>query len=307
LRRAARAWVAVAAGVTVFVALGPVVGLPGEEPPLVARFGFSSDIFFEVSLKDAQVAVELWAKQIVADARKPVQTNGRVLNDVDTLAGVVARDELDVVALPAMEYVRLRDRLPVVPALVGLRGESPLEDHVLLVRRDADLARLGALGGKRLIIQSGAVGVMTQAWLDTLLVKQGYPEASRFFGPIKYASKASQAVLPVFFRQADAAVVTHTSYATLLELNPQIGRELMVVAISPKLLLTMICVHRKSSEELRRLVVESALDLHNSAPGRKMLLLFRINRVVPFEPAYLEGVSDLFREHSALRGGLRRG
>lgn len=307
LRWAPKAWVAFATGVAMLAALGPASGLADEKQPLVVRFGLSSDIFFDVSPKDAQVALDVWAKRIVAGANRPVQTRGRVLNDADALAAVVARDELDVVALPTMEYLRLQDRLPVVPVLVGVRPDGPYEEHVILVRRDAELTRLEALGGKRLIMQSGAVGVMAQAWLDILLAKHGYPEASRFFGHIKGASKASQAVLPVFFRQADAAVVTRGSYATLLEMNPQIGRELVSIAESPKLLLSMLCLHRKSDEELRRLIVDSTLDLQNSATGRQVLLLFKVTRVILFEPAHLEGVWALFRDHRALRGGLRRG
>jgi len=307
LRRVPKAWIACAAGVAMLAALGPTSGLAGELEPLTARFGLSSDIFYDVSPKDAQVALEVWAKKIASGARRRVEASGRVVSDVDALAAVAERHEVDVVAFPTMEYLRLRDRLPVVPALVGSRSDGPQEEHVLLVRRDAGLAQLEALGGKRLLMQSGAVGVMTQAWLDILLAKHGYPEAGRFFGPIKGVPKASQAVLPVFFRQVDAAVVTRTSYATLLEMNPQIGRELVSIAESPKFLLSVMCLHRMADEALRRLVVESALDLQNSVTGRQVLLLFKITRVIPFEPAHLEGVSALFRDHRALRGGLRSG
>jgi ABC-type phosphate/phosphonate transport system substrate-binding protein len=307
LRRIAQAWVAAAVRATLVVALGPAWGLAGEERPLVVRFGMSSEIFFDVSPKDAQVALEVWAKRIVAGARRPVEASGRVLNDVDALAGAVVRNEVDVVALPTMDYLRLRDQVPIVPALVGSHRNGPQDEHTLLVRRDTGLAGLKALAGTRLLIQSGALGVMTQGWLDILLAKQGYPEASRFFGSIKGVGKASQAVLPVFFRQVDAAVVTRASYATLLEMNPQVGRELVSIAESPKLLMSVMCFQRKAEEEVRRVVADSAADLENSAAGRQVLLLFKVAKVIPFEPAFLEGVAALYRDHRALRGGLRRG
>jgi phosphonate transport system substrate-binding protein len=289
------------------VAGWPVYGAAADRPIVQARFGLSSDIFFDVSTKDARVALEVWATQIVAGAGKSVQASGRVLESTDALLAATARDEMDLIALPTSEYLRFRDRLPVVPILVGARANGPQDEHLVLVRRDSGLATLETLAGKRLILQAGALGAITQIWLDTLLLKRGLPETGRFFGQIRSAPKASQVVLPVFFRQAEAAVVTRASYETLMEMNPQMGRDLTALAESPQLLFSVMCIHRRADDEVRRLVVDSSLNLQRSAAGRQVLLLFKVARVIPFEPAYLDGISTLLREHRALLGGMRRG
>lgn len=295
------------ASLCALVALASPAVAADEQEPLTIRFGVASDIFFDVDAKDAQAALDVWVRQIGTDLKRPLRTSGHVLSDAEALTAAIGREALEVVGLPSLEYLRLRDRLPIVPALVGSPRSGPQDEHVLLVRRDAGISEVKALVGKGLIVQSGSVGVMAQAWLDILLARHGAPPATRFFGSIKQASKASQAVLPLFFRQVHAAVVTQTSYATLVELNPQLGREIVSLAHSPKLLMTVMCFHRKADEEVRRVVIQSALALEHSAAGRQVLLLFKIARVIPFEPAYLEGVATLFRDHRALYGGSRRG
>ena len=52
---------------------------------------------------------------------------------------------------------------------------------------------------------------------------------------IKEAQKPSQALMPVFFRQADACVASRHYFEVNSELNPQIQRELMSISNSPGL------------------------------------------------------------------------
>ena len=52
---------------------------------------------------------------------------------------------------------------------------------------------------------------------------------------MKLVDHASQAVLPVFFRQADACLMPRWSYDTMVELNPQVKDQAIILALSPLL------------------------------------------------------------------------
>ena len=49
-------------------------------------------------------------------------------------------------------------------------------------------------------------------------------------------AKPSQAILPVFFKQAEAALVTRATFDTAVELNPQLGAALRTLSRSPQLI-----------------------------------------------------------------------
>ena len=280
----------------------PAAGAPS---PRVARLALPADMFYDVSRKDAEIALETWGKELARGAKTQMQTQTAILDDGDAVSAATLRGEFDVFGLTALDFLRLREKLPADPALVGDRGRGPEDEHLIVVRRDGGPATLKDLAGKRLLCQAGVVGTLSRMWLDIALHRQGLPDASRFLGDIRSAGRPSQAVLPVFFRQADAAVVTQAAYATLQELNPQLGRDLVVLSRSPKLLFSLILFGKQTSAELRDLVSDSAFRLPMTATGKQALMLFKVNRVVPFDPANLDGVSWLVQEHVTQRNGRR--
>jgi hypothetical protein len=72
-------------------------------------------------------------------------------------------------------------------------------------------------------------------WLDTQLLRQQLPPSHSFFRSVKLVENASQAVLPVFFRQADACLLPRWSYDTMVELNPQVKEQTTILVHSPLL------------------------------------------------------------------------
>jgi len=277
----------------------------GAPSPRLARAVLPADMLADVSRKDAEIALAAWAKELGRAAKTPMQTQTSILDDADAVSSAVLRGDVDVFGMATLDYLRLRETLPADPVLVGERGGGPEDEYLIVVRRDSGPATLKDLAGKRVVSHAGAVGALSQMWLDVALHRQGLPDASRFFGEIRSAGRPSQAVLPVFFRQADAAVVTQTAYATLQELNPQLGRDLVVVSRSPKLLFSLMLFSKQAGAELRGLVTDSAFRLPTTTMGKQALMLFKINRVIPFDPANLDGVSWLVREHATQRNGRR--
>jgi ABC-type phosphate/phosphonate transport system substrate-binding protein len=279
---------------------------PAQDPFAdLIRIGLSSDVFYDVTKRDAEIALGSWAREIVRMARRPMDTSTVVHDDADAVAASVARGELDLFGVTGLDYLRLKGRIAADPALAGDRGRGPEDELLIVTRRDKGIARIADLAARSLMVPAGAMGVLARMWLDVELVKHGQPEAARFFGELRSVSRPSQAVLPVFFRQADAAVVTQAAYATLREMNPQLGRDLIEVSRSMKLLSSLLLFSRQAGASKREIAVDSALRLRETTTGKQVLLLFRITKVVPFEASWMDGVTQLVREHAALRGGRR--
>ena len=110
---------------------------------------------------------------------------------------------------------------------------------------------------------------LAPVWSETILAREGLGSASGFYGQITTASKISQAVLPVFFRQLDACVVTRSGFETMVELNPQVGRQLKVLASSPPVVPVVFCFRASYDSPIRAKVLEEIAQWHNtqSRPG----------------------------------------
>ena len=91
----------------------------------------------------------------------------------------------------------------------------------------------------------------------------------------------------------------------MVELNPQIGRELKVVATSADLTTGLLAFAANCSAEIRRLTINSSGGMHENPQGQHILELFGMQQVVPFQPEYLDGVASLVEEYeqTAVRDG----
>jgi ABC-type phosphate/phosphonate transport system substrate-binding protein len=284
--------------------LGPSGGTAWGAAPVPIRVGVATDILMDVSRKDAQASFEVWLKQLTGEGGTAAETRSVFLDDPGAMAAAIQRNDVDLVLLPTLTFLQL-ERLPLEPVRVGLASRASLDVELLLVHRESARASLADLAGKRLMLQPGAVGTMSQLWLDVLLAKQGLPEAGHFFSQIGQGMRASQVVLPVFFRQAEAAVVKEASFATVGEMNPQVAKDVVVLARSPELLHGVVCFNKQIAPEPRRLLMDGLQRMDTSPAGRQILTLFRVSRLLPFDPAQLVGVLGLVREHATLLG--RRG
>jgi ABC-type phosphate/phosphonate transport system substrate-binding protein len=86
-----------------------------------------------------------------------------------------------------------------------------------------------------------------------------------------------------------------------MALNPQIGRQLTVIAESPFLSDGVTCLLPTASENMRRAVEKAIMKLNESAKGRQLFTIFQTSGTVPFKQAYLEGLEELLKERSLLK------
>lgn len=291
------------ASAIVLLLAGPLCA-QGEDPGTLT-IGYSATMLLSVDKNDAQAAVRVWAKTLIDDTGISVGSEAFVFHDLPTLAQSIQDRRIDAVVLPALEYVKARETIPLVPAVIGTTRESAYYEYILLVRRSSDVEEIDRLRGKVLLADQGAGGDVSLMWLDTLLGEHGLPEARAFFGTVKDVGKVSQAVLPVFFGQADACLVSHGSFETMTELNPQLNSEMVILARSPKFARGPVCLREDIYQKYGDVLLNTLLTMHTQPSGQQILDLFQSDRLVPWDPSHMESIVALMEEHERLKAGVK--
>ena len=111
----------------------------------------------------------------------------------------------------------------------------------MVVPRDSKIEKIAELQGRHLNLYAHYRACLAQVWLDNLLVGERLPPTARFFNQITSTSKLAQVVLPVFFRQCDACLVTRSGFDIMCELNPQISKQLKIITNSPAVVAGVFC------------------------------------------------------------------
>lgn len=250
------------------------------EARLEIQFGFSASMFDGVHEADARAAMKVYTQTIgdqngVCVTREPI-----ILAGLPAIEAELERGEVDVFALVTEEFLALEHRGLEGPFLCSnVRGRIT-EQYVMLVRDDSALRGPADLRDRRLIVSKDVRSSLALPWLEVACRERGLGAPSALLAGIGTASKASQAVLPVFFGQADAALVTAGSWEIMCEMNPQLRRTLRIVISSPPMVPALSCFRRGLSEAQKEQIIGAA-RLSSTTPAYVQLMaLFKTDAVV---------------------------
>jgi ABC-type phosphate/phosphonate transport system substrate-binding protein len=267
---------------------------PDREKSLVVAF--SPQSFFNVDPRDAIGAARVWIRQADRKLGNTPETTVLSFSSQSEVESALAGNEIDILVMIADEFINLRESFDLTPVLSTDYGKNFYDELLVLVRAESDISSVSQLRGKSLRIEGGQKGTIPIKWLQSLLHSKASSTPREFFGSISEFPKASQIITPVFFGQADACIASLTSFETMSELNPQLGRKLRILEKSPGFVTGIIAV-RKGVQNRRRDALIDALRLMDGEPkGKQVLTIFRINRLVPFHAEHLASMEKLSRE-----------
>ena len=270
------------------------------------RIGFSSSMFTDVNVTDAKAAVMFWAQTLFRERGIETDPDPSIITGLSALTAVLKNKQVDMISLLAEEYRALNAVVPMSPLFVAYVNGKVEEELVLVARRDSGLEDVEDLQGRRLITHSNPRASLATLWLDSVLLEKGLQPTAEFLGLVSQNTKLSSVVLPVFFRQSDACLVTRTGFDTMNELNPQIGTTLKVLATSPKIVPILLCFRADYEPVFKDKILAGLRDLHLSPSGQQVLTIFQSEKLEEIPAAGLQCTLDLLARCEKLReaGGM---
>lgn len=267
-------------------------------PESFFQVGYSKNTFSEVNERDALAANYLLTKRLVKKTELNLAFEASIYYNLPDIENDVRSNNLDLVVLMPEEFVEISTHVSLDPILISLNDDQVFDEYVLLVAKAKNIQSLNDLHNRQIVLATGQGGKLPHIWLDVTLRKHQLPTADNF-ARIKSVSAVSKAVLPVFFGQADACLVTKRGYNTMAELNPQIGQNLQILASSPRFAHKLVCINPfvKNGGNMGTLKDELS-RLSDDAEGQQILKIFKTDDLAPFEPSYLESVRSLLKEYN---------
>ena len=272
-----------------------------RSPTAPVRFAFSSRMFSEVNENDARAAMKAWGQTISTERGIPLEPVFQIFDGTKAIAAAIRDKLIDAITLPTDEYWALRDEVPLGSIIIGSKDGQSTAQYVLLVRGDSGIRRLADLRGHSLVVFQNPLTSLAPAWLETELLQHQLGLTEQFWGRVSNSAKLLRTILPVFFHQADACLVTLKGFETMAELNPQIGRQLQILAKSGAMVPNLFCFRGDYVSPNRERILQEISRVGETTAGQQTLALFQTDRLFPGDPAALASAFALLDLHRQLR------
>ncbi|MCC7374953.1 MAG: PhnD/SsuA/transferrin family substrate-binding protein [Verrucomicrobiales bacterium] len=257
-------------------------------------------MFSDVNENDARASIKAWGQTIVTERQISAVPESMLLRNQKELEDALEQGRVDAVGLTMIEFNLVREKVRFSPIFVTVIEKRPTEQYVLLASHGGKIHGIRDLAGARVIVQRGPPRLcLASVWLEDLLRTEGLPSLDQLAASTKSEIKVSKAVLPVFFGNADACLVTRGGFDAMCELNPQVGKRLAVVATSAEWIPAVFALRADYQSPSREGLIQGLKELHRSTPGRQVLTVFQSDRLEEADPALLESTLDFVRRATA--------
>ncbi|MDZ7582119.1 MAG: PhnD/SsuA/transferrin family substrate-binding protein [Deltaproteobacteria bacterium] len=266
---------------------------------------FMRSSFSGVNETDARAAFGVFVRRMGEKRGYAITPHLHIVDDAEALRELLNRQTVNMVVLDSWDYLALAPLTNYPATFAAVEQGVIQEEYLVLVGADSGLTGLADLAGKQALVLRSSNTSNAGHWFRTeiLALGRGAPEA--FLSRLEVRGQLSQTVLPVFFGKADACAVDRQGFATMIEMNPQVGKRLKVLVQSEPYLDTLICVQLAGWERdgMRQDMMDAMLEMPNDPAGRQIMSLFKFNGMAPFEDRYIESMRALRKRHDALTGG----
>jgi len=169
------------------------------------------------------------------------------------------------------------DLIPVANP-VNLSGESTSQGFIF-VRKDSDIKGMMDMKGGSIVFVDPAT---MEGYLFPLafLKQHGVKDINAFFYRYYFAGSHASAIFAVLDGRADIGAAKSTVYYQLVNNDPSIGKELEIIAQSPKAPEVTLCIRSEISPDLRERLRNALLHMDQTPDGKKVLQQFKARRFV---------------------------
>ena len=171
-------------------------------------------------------------------------------------------------------------QLGVIPLArpINMDGTSTYFGYIF-TRKDSNITTVAGMKGKSLALVERATTagyVFPIAWFK----QQGVEDISTYFSEHFFTGSHDGAIDAVLEGKADVGAAKNTIYERMLESNPSLENELVILANSPRVPSNGLCVDESLDLQFREKLQDLLLNLHHDPKGIEVLKKLGAKRFV---------------------------
>ncbi len=260
------------------------------------HMGFLYSTRPELNRSDTRTAFDLWTQEFMA--KQKIVFKVVFYDDVEKMRADFVSRKINIVAADPMSLARYFKQEEMQDGFAtSMNGGF---DLILATNGNGPVKTFSDLGGKRIAVYGN--DPITETFLETLCLRQFHRPCNHVFSHIEMVHNGNQALMNAFFGKVDAALVYRFRYDISSEMNPQIRQRLSTILAEYSL---PGMFYGLASADIDKATLERALNsfinMRESARGRMIMDLFKIDSLRRVKPTDLKPFVQLDQDYQALK------
>ena len=219
-----------------------------------------------------------------------------ILSRYGNIIDRIKEEKVDGAFLGSFTGALAISQLGVVPLArpVNKDGTSTYFGYIF-ARKNSNIKETADMKGKTLVLVQRATTagyVFPLAWFKL----QGVKDINTYFSDHFFAGSHDAAIDAVLNNKADIGAAKNTIYERMRELHPQVDKELVILASSPRVPSNGLCVRNNLPEKHKEPLKNLLLNLHQDEKGVNVLLKFGAKHFVATSKEDYQPVINLAAE-----------
>jgi len=271
-----------------------------ENGGVVLRLAISVETLAGANVNDARAAYQVWLHEVHGNLSfVSVEPVPEVFIPSEELIRDIRKGILDCYAVTALEFAKVADLTNPDSLLLEDYLADGME-YVLLVHKNSPFKKVANLRGAHILSHLHGDMVLLPVWLGTMLAANSLPQAEQFFASQQLIGNLNQVLLPVFFRRADGACMARRSWEMAAELNPQLGRDLLAVAVSPKIVPIIFAFRNNTLASTRKALIDSIERIYAAPAGQQIIALYQSRGLVVKPMSVMKNTMEMVHQFERL-------
>ncbi len=272
--------------------------LSADEKIQTLHFGYYLPSMNDIDAKDIKISLEFWAQELATGAN--YQLKSHFYNNLNKLKKDLKEEKIDVVSASLLVLAKDFKKGTFQNGFKAVSSNPESQNKLLiLARKNSKINSLKDLKNKRILRIKNLD--LEALYLNTLLQKSFQKDAKEFFKKNIFVKSYSKAVMQLFFKKADAAIVTEDAFLLASEMNPQIKKQLKVIRDHKINLINGALFRKNVPKHKVKIFTQNALNLHKTARGQQILTVFKADHIIEGKVDDLDKVRILYNQYIALK------
>ncbi len=222
-----------------------------------------------------------------------------VFDSTQDLYAAFDKDQIHGIFGTPLEFIQRENKMK--PALMAIHYKNvPLKQSLIaLIRSSDNIKSIKDLRGKRLSM--GNTQDMEKLFLNTLLLENQESELDSFFSERLVPKNTNTGIMDVFFGRSDITLVRESEYKTAVELNPQLGKKLAILAESEPFLVLVAGAKTTMPEKSHQAAMQSLIDLSSTEKGKQLMRIIHAESFEGVSNKDLDNVRELAKRYKTLK------